>query len=226
MGNIYVMYIHLPGKRYDVNLFHLKVFFSVLRKTSSKIDQFFLFFFFFFAGRVFLDVMELLVRLHFPVYIVQSHTSTGCFRSTSQTFFFYQQIFLERFECVPCQRHTQCCLFVIQVFVRTNPDLFTTTAKRTLYKLLKFKTPQFSVSLGTEAKKIGLHFGSLHCHFNIQWEDPPNTPLGKILTIIYFIFSGRPIPHFFTTKFLFNIFPKKYSAIISSFLSCRSQFHI
>ena len=54
---------------------------------------------------------------------------------------------------------------------------------------------------------------------------PSNPPLGKTLTIIHLIFSGRPILHFFTTKVLHKIFPQRYLAIISSFLSWRRYFH-
>ena len=58
------MYIHLPGRHYDVILFHLKSFISVLRTKSSKfVDVLF------FSG-MFLDDMELLVQLHPSVYIV------------------------------------------------------------------------------------------------------------------------------------------------------------
>ena len=58
------MYIHLPGRRYDVSLFHLKAFVSVLRTKSSKFVHIL-----FFSG-LFLDNMEMLVQLHPPVYVV------------------------------------------------------------------------------------------------------------------------------------------------------------
>ena len=58
------MYIHLPGRHYDVNLFHLKFFVSVLRTKPSKFVHIL-----FFSG-LFLDDMEQLVQLHPPVYIV------------------------------------------------------------------------------------------------------------------------------------------------------------
>ena len=58
------MYIHLPGRHYDANLFHLKAFVSVFRTKPSKFVHIL-----FFSG-LFLDDMELLVQLHPPVYIV------------------------------------------------------------------------------------------------------------------------------------------------------------
>ena len=52
-----------------------------------------------------------------------------------------------------------------------------------------------------------------------------NPSLGKILIMIYLIFSGRPFPYFFTSKFIYKIFPQRHFTIISSFLSWRSYFH-
>ena len=60
------MYIHLLERHYDVNIFHLKSFVSVLRTKSSKSVHIL-----FFSG-LFLDEMELLVQLHPPDYIVYS----------------------------------------------------------------------------------------------------------------------------------------------------------
>ena len=50
---------------------------------------------FVFSG-LFLNNMQLLVRLHPVVYIAQSYTQSGCFWSTSNVFF-CQQIFLSAF---------------------------------------------------------------------------------------------------------------------------------
>ena len=59
IGNMYVMYIHLPGRHYDVNLFHPQAFVSEQSLPSLSI----LFF------GLLLDDMQLLVRLHSAVYI-------------------------------------------------------------------------------------------------------------------------------------------------------------
>ena len=55
---------------------------------------------------------------------------------------------------------------------------------------------------------------------------PPSSPtsLKKTLKIIYLIFSGIPIPHFFTIKFPYKKFPQWHLAIISYFLSWRGHF--
>ena len=42
--DIYVMYIHLPGRHYDANLFHLKAFVSVFRTKPSKFFHIYIFF--------------------------------------------------------------------------------------------------------------------------------------------------------------------------------------
>ena len=59
------MYIHLPGRHYDVNLFRLKFFVSVLKTKASK----FVHILFFFSWLL-LDDKELLVQLDPPVYNV------------------------------------------------------------------------------------------------------------------------------------------------------------
>ena len=61
---MYVMYIHLPDRYYDVNLLHLQSFVSVLMTKSSKFVHILFF------SALFLDGMELLAWLHLPVYIV------------------------------------------------------------------------------------------------------------------------------------------------------------
>ena len=42
--DIYVMYIHLPGRHYDAKLFHLKAFVSVFRTKPSKFVHILFFF--------------------------------------------------------------------------------------------------------------------------------------------------------------------------------------
>ena len=54
---------------------------------------------------------------------------------------------------------------------------------------------------------------------------PPPPSLRETLKIIYLIFSGTPIPYFFTIKFLYKNVLLWHLAIISSFLSWRGYFH-
>ena len=84
------MYIHLPGRHYDINLFHLK---SLSQCSEQSLSRLSIFCFFWAVSRRY----GVLVRLHPPVYLVESYTYTGCFNSTSKVFF-CQQLLLGRFE--------------------------------------------------------------------------------------------------------------------------------
>ena len=84
------MYIHLPGRHYDINLFHLKSLFQCPEQSLPSLSIFCFF-------RAVSRRYGVLLRLHPPVYLVQSYTYTGCFSSTSKVFF-CQQLLLGRFE--------------------------------------------------------------------------------------------------------------------------------
>ena len=124
IGNIYVMYIHLPGTHYDVKIFHPEDFLS---EQSLQFCQYFVF-----AG-LFLDDIQLLCstspgclyRLHvdrlFLVYQQGFLLSAGSFRKI-------WELYLPEFQVA------SACQFWAQVYGRTKPELSTTTAKWALYR--------------------------------------------------------------------------------------------
>ena len=130
------MYIHLPGRHYDANLFHLKAFVSVLRTKSSKFVH--ILFFFWAVSRRYgaasstsptcLCRLELYLDRLFQVYQQGFFVSAGLFRKI-------WVLSLPEFQVV---------LSVLNSgFWMQKHDLFTTTAKYTLYKLLTFYTIVF-----------------------------------------------------------------------------------
>ena len=86
------MYIHLPGRDYDVNLFHPKAFLS---EQSLQVCQYFVF------SRLFLDNMQLLC-LASPGYLYRLHLNR-LFLVYQEGFFFFWEVLLGRFESFTCQ---------------------------------------------------------------------------------------------------------------------------
>ena len=91
------MYIHLPGRHYDVNLFHPQAFLS---EQSLQVCPYFVF------SGLFLDNMQLLCltspgclyRLEFISFTLRQVVS-----GLPARLFFCRQVFLGRFECFPRQ---------------------------------------------------------------------------------------------------------------------------
>ena len=139
------MYVHLPGRYYDVNLFHLKAFVSVLRIKSSK----FVHISFFFLGR-FQTIWSCqfnFTRLFILFRVILRQVVSGLpvrFFSVNRSFQEDLSTFLARVSGNAFSSEFK--------FLDARNLTFLQPLPNTLYKLFKFKTRQFFVSLNTEAK--------------------------------------------------------------------------
>ena len=97
IGSIYIIYIHLPGRHYNVKHFHPQAFLS---EQSHQVCPYFVFSGLFLDGMQLLRLISLgcLYRLEFI-----SFTPAQAVSGLPARFFFCRQVFLGRFESFPRQ---------------------------------------------------------------------------------------------------------------------------
>ena len=153
IGNIYVMYIHLPGRHYDINLFQPKAFVSGLTKPSKFVH---ILGCFYTICSCYFDFTRLFILFRVTLEQVVS--------GLPARFSFCQLIFLGRFKCFPRQSFRYCYQFWVLFLAERNLTCLQPLPNALYTNCYGLKY----CSLNTEAKQIALQFGSLYCPFKVK----------------------------------------------------------